>query len=372
LATKGYTAEVERAYARALELCQSAGEIPQLFPVLRGLSSFHGLRTEFGKGVELGERILNLAERLDDIDMKVEGHLVLGYNLGFHKDIQIGLEHLEKGIALYDPNRPRTQRLVLGGNPGVIGLAVSGLLLWMIGFPDRARTRASDAIALARKLDHPFSIAYAHFHSGLLHHWLGNFEIAEARAREVVELAEEYEFVIWSAVGWCLRGAAMVQLGSTGDGLSLIGQGMNVYRGLKTPPVFWPMLLYLHAEACGAASRPADGLPLLNEAMEIASASTSRLLASEFLSLKGDLLLALSPDNAAEAESWFQGAVTNAQQVNASMLELRAAMRLCRLWQQQRKTVEAARLLGDAYAKITEGFSTVDLKQARGLLADLS
>ena len=81
LATKGYTEEVEQAYARALELCQSAGEIPQLFPVLRGLSSFYILRNELEKGAQMGERILSLAEHLDDVDMKVEGHLVLGYNL---------------------------------------------------------------------------------------------------------------------------------------------------------------------------------------------------------------------------------------------------------------------------------------------------
>ena len=94
LASKGYTEEVEQAYARALELCTSVGEIPQLFPVLRGLASFYVLRSEFAKGVQIGERILELAERLDDVDMRVEGHLVLGENIG-------SLDHVHRRVGTF-------------------------------------------------------------------------------------------------------------------------------------------------------------------------------------------------------------------------------------------------------------------------------
>jgi len=372
LATKGYTEEVEQAYERALELCESAGEIPQLFSVLRGLASFYILRTEYGKAIQMGERILNLAELLDDMDMRVEGHMVLGYNLAFLNDPQIGLEHLEKAIALYDPGRPRVRRLGFGTNPGVVSLTVSGLFLWMMGYPDRARKHAADAIMLAQKMDHPYSITYAQFHNGLLNLWLRNVESAKECGQAVLELAEEHGFQIWSAVGTCLRGAALVGMGSTEKGLALIEEGMNAYRGLKTPPVFWPMLLYLCAGAYGAASRPEDGLLMVNEAIEIAAAGTGRTLASEFFVLQGELLLALSPANVAEAESCYQQAVSNAQEVHASMLELRAAMRLSRLWHEQGNTERARKLLSDAYTKITEGFTTADLQEAKALLTELS
>jgi predicted ATPase len=371
-ATKGYTEEIERAYARALELCESAGEIPQLFPVLRGLASFYMLRTEYEKALQLGERILHLAERLGDIDMKVEGQIILGYNLAFRTEPQIGLDHLEKAIALYDPRRQRVRRLGLGTNPGVISLTVSALFLWMIGYPARARKRAADAIALARKMNHPYSITYAQFHNGLLNLWLGNVESTQESALVVLELAEEYGFHIWSALGSCLLGAALVSMGSIDKGLALIDQGMNAYRGLKTPPVFWPLLLHLCAGAYGAASRPEDGLRLLNEAMDIASAGSAKTIASEIFILKGDLLLALSSDNTVEAASWYQQAVNNAQEVHTPMLELRAAMRLSRLWQEQGSKEQARKLLSDAYTKITEGFTTADLKEASALLADLS
>ena len=373
LATKGYTEEVEQAYARALELCTSVGEIPQLFPVLRGLASFYVLRSEFAKGVQIGERILELAERLDDVDMLVEGHLVLGENIASLDNAHLGLEHLEKAIAAFDPKRQRVRRLGFGSNPGVVALNVSALFLWTIGFPERARKRAGEALALAHKLEHPFSLCYALFHHGVLNLWLGNAQAAQASGRALMDLAAKHDFQIWSAVAACLRGAAMVGTGAINEGLALIEPGMTEYRNLKTPPVFWPLLLCWHAGAYGAAARPADGLPLVNEALQIGlSFGPGKSFAPEVLGLKGELLLALDPNNAAEAEPLFQLAVNFAQEVNAPMLELRAALKLSRLWQAQGKTEQARELLSAAYAKMTEGFTLPDLMQAQALLKELA
>src|SRR5436190_5848263 len=169
LALKGYTQEVEEAYTRALELCEGKGEIPELLPVLRGLSSFYIYRAEFEKGARLGEQILSLAERYDDASARVEGHLVLGANLALLSRLQSGMDHLEKGIAAYDPERHAPGRFQLGNNPGVVCFTTSALVLWMLGFPDRARDRADDAIDLSKRLHHPSSIAYAQFHAGLIH-----------------------------------------------------------------------------------------------------------------------------------------------------------------------------------------------------------
>jgi hypothetical protein len=313
-----------------------------------------------------------LAERLDDADMRVEGHLMVGTAIAWVTDVHAGLEHLEKAIAGFDPNRKRARRFGFGANPGVVGLTVSGLLLWMIGYPERASRRLNDSLALARRLEHPFSICYALHHCGLLHLWLGNRETARDRAREQVDLAEEHGFPIWSAVGSCVRGAAVAGMGSTDEGLALIESGMNVYHGLHSPPVFWPMLLQLQAGAYGAASRPADGLPLLNDAIRIAMASSGKLLAPEFLGLKGDLLLAISPENAPEAEGWLEQAVKIAQEVQAPMLELRAALSLARLWRAQGQQEAARDLLAGAHAKLTEGFALPDLLQAQALLAELA
>ncbi len=372
LAIKGYTPEVELAYTRALELCEREGEIPQLFPVLRGLSSYYQAGADFEKAVRMGERILSLAEHLDDADMRVEARLVIGSNLGSLDQLGPGLDHLEKGIAAYDSHRPRSRRLGLGANPGVVCLMASALFLWMAGFPNRARERAQDGIALARMLDHPYSLSYALFHAGLLHFWLYEPEIAKANAQALLDVADEHGFQVWSAVGACLNGVALAATGSPEEGLPLIHRGVQAYQGLVSPPVFFPLLLLLEANARGLANRPAEGLELLNQAIEIASPHYGKSFRAEFYRLKGDLLLAMSKANSAEAQFWYQQALNMAREVTAPMLELRAALRLSAAWREQGKAEEAHKCLSEAYAKLTEGFETADLKEARALLQYLA
>ena len=239
LALKGYTQEVEDAYTRALTLCEGEGEVPQLLPVLRGLSSLYIYRAEFEKGARTGEQILSLAERYDDASARVEGHLVLGACLALLNRLQAGMDHLEQGIALYDPEHHGSGRFQLGNNPGVVCFTTSALVLWMLGYPDRARGRASDSVGLATRLNHPSSMAYAHFHAGLIHLWTREAEAAHDCAQAVLDIAEEHEFQIWRAVGSCLRGAAMAGMGSNGS-------------GFETSPIV-PILIALALCAFGAA-----------------------------------------------------------------------------------------------------------------------
>ena len=367
LTTRGFTSQVEQAYQRALELCERAGEIPQLFPVLRGLAVFYVMISGDEKGLQIGKRIMELAERLDDADMRIEGHLVLGETL-MGADVRTGLEHLEKVIAAIDPKDAHMRRLGSSSNPGVIALNVSALLLWALGFPERARQRSSQAVALAQKLDHPFNKSYALFHYSILNYWMGDFQAAQSSALTLMDLAAEYDFQIWSTAAACVSGAAMVGKGEIEAGIARIEPAMLIYRGLKTPPVFLPLLLGLQAGAYLAAGRPADGLPLNDEAIKMGLASSNQIFAPEALGLKGDLLLALNPDNAAEAEGLFQLALNIAREVKLPMFELRAALKLSRLWQSQNKIQAARELLQAAYAKITEGFNTPDMIRAQMLL----
>jgi predicted ATPase len=73
-----------------------------------------------------------------------------------------------------------------------------------------------------------------------------------------------------------------------------------------------------------------------------------------------------------EAETCFQQALTVARRQQARSLELRAAMSLSRLWQQQGKRAEACALLAPIYGWFTEGFDTADLQDARALLTAFS
>ena len=367
LAVRGYTPEVEEAYARALEPLEGHPEVPQLFPVLRGLASVYSYRAEFEKGARVGREILRLAEHQDDRSMLVDGHLVLGSNLAFLGDLHGGVEHLDQGIACFESERRSFPRFRLGHNPGIACFTTSAFLLWMLGFPDRALERADAAVRWGVELEHPFTMAFALFHCGFLHLWRREPELLRDRAVAVLDVAEDHDFKIWGAAGTCLLGAADTAAGRHDEGLAQIAQGMDLYQGLKTPPVFWPLLLYIRAGACARAGRVAEGLELIDDAIEIAS--PGRTLLPEFHVLRGDLLSAGATGDPAAAEASFQRALDGARELDMRMLQLRAATRLCRLAPDRPDAEERRRALSAVHGTFTEGFGTADLVEAEELLA---
>src|SRR5262249_17889283 len=155
MASEGFTPETERAYERALELCEAQGELPQLLPVLRGLSTYYIYRAEFETAGRLGEQLLALGERFDDARARVEGHLLVGASDSMLARFESSLEHLELALAAYEVAPRRVERFEAGNDPGVVTHLVDAMVLWMKGFPDRSREQAYEAIALAERLHHP-------------------------------------------------------------------------------------------------------------------------------------------------------------------------------------------------------------------------
>src|SRR5829696_4245780 len=366
MAIHGYTQEVEEAYGRALDVFEGRPEIRQLFPVLRGLASFYNYRAEFEKGAQVGREILLLAHAEDDPSMRVDGHLVLGSSIALQRDLHGGLDHLEKAMSYFESAGFRSRRFGLGNNPGVASFTVSSLVLWMLGFPDRAGERANRAVNLAVDLGHPATLAYALFHSGFLHLWRRELGIVHDRAAQTLQVADEHDLQIWKALGKCLLGAAKTGIGRPGDGLAQIQEGLDLYHGLKTPPVFWPLILYVQAGAYARSGKAAEGLGMIEEAIAIAGSELALL--PELYLLKGQLLLALPDAGKAAAEQWLQRAFDMAKDLDARMPQLRAAVGLCRLWRDQGNAGEGSRLLRAIRETFTEGFATADLREANELL----
>jgi predicted ATPase/class 3 adenylate cyclase len=366
MATKGYTPEVEEVYARTLELFEGR-QVPELFPVLRNLANFYGFRGEFDKAARMARVILRLGSEQQDAGMLVDGHLFMGTNLGFVDDLHAGLAHLDKAIGYYRSQPSPAGRYRLGNNPGVVCLTTSAFLLWMLGHPDRGLQRANQAIDLATGLDHPFTLAYGLFHAGYLHLWRREAELVRDRAERLLRLVDEHEFPIWRALGTCLLGAADTAMGQVSEGVARVRQGIDLYQGLKTPPVFWPTLRALEAGAHARAGRAEEGLAMVDEALEIAGRGSGTTMVPEFQLLKGDLLLALGQGDGGGPESWFRRAFDLARRLDARMTQLRAAVRLCRLGPDRDAGTAAARLRA-VYDTFTEGFATADLVEARALL----
>ena len=148
--------------------------------------------------------------------------------------------------------------------------------------------------------------------------------------------------------------------GKHGEGAALSCLGFNPSLGLT------------EAEGYGEVRQPEEGLTVLVEALATVDNTGERNWEAELHRHKGDLLLMQQGQNVDEAEECFRQALDIARRQQAKSLELRAAMSLSRLWQQQGKQEEAHQLLAEIYGWFTEGFDTADLKEANVLLKELA
>ena len=147
-------------------------------------------------------------------------------------------------------------------------------------------------------------------------------------------------------------------------------QGLAAYRATGAE-VRRPYFLALLAETYGKTGQPSQGLSVLTEALTMVDKTAEGWWAAELHRLKGELLLRqASPTE--EVEGCFRQALEIARPQQAKSLELRAAMSLSRLWQQQGKRAAAHELLAPIYGWFTEGFDTADLQEAKALLEELS
>jgi len=297
--------------------------------------------------------------------------------------------HAEQGLALYDPQHHRAHAfLYTGHDPGVCGWSELTLALWLQGYPAQALHSSHKALALAHELTHPFSLAFALSLAAILHQLRQEGQAAQERAEAAITLSAEQGFSDWSAVGTILQGWALAEQGQGEEGIAQMRQGLAAYRATGAETLR-PYYLALLAEAYEKVGQVEEGLNILAEALSLVDKNGERMYEAELYRLKGQLTLqkfqvsgskfqvenssesgVRSPES--EAEECFLKALEVARRQQAKSLELRAAMSLARLWQQQDKKDEARQMLAEVYGWFTEGFDTRDLQEARALLAELS
>jgi predicted ATPase len=367
---------VEQAYARAQELCQQVGEAPQHFRVLWGLWRFYNNRAEYPRARALGEQLLRLAQQVHDAALLLEAHHALWATLVLIGEFAAAQAHLEQGRALYDPQQHHAHTWLYGGHdPGVCALFHAALSLWILGYPDQALQRLREALTLAQDLAHPPSLAPALDFATMLHQSRREHQATHERAEALMALATEQGFAMYVAQATIMRGWALVAQGQGAVGTAQMRQGLTAYQATGSERQR-PYYLALLAGAYGSLGQTAEGLSLLAEVLAPVDRPGEYGWAAELYRLQGELLLAQAgarqqvPE--AEAETWLQRALDVARRQEAKSLELRAAMSLARLWQEQGKRAEAHALLAPIYGWFTEGFDTADLQDAKALLEALA
>ena len=251
--------------------------------------------------------------------------------------------------------------------PGVRCLAFAANTLWCLGFPTQALQRNQEALAQAQALAHPHSLAFAQHYTAYLHHHRCEAPGVQTQAEILLTLATAQGLPFFVGCGTCWRGWALAMQGQGEAGLAQMHQGLAALLATGQT-LSRPLWLIMLAEAAGYAGQAEEGLRLLAEALAALEASGRGDMLAEAYRLQGELLLHQATPDASQAEACFQQALAIARHQQAKSWELRAAMSLSRLWQQQGKRNEARELLAPVYGWFTEGFDTADLQEARALL----
>ena len=330
IAAKGYAApETGRAYARARELCRQVGDFGRLSPLLFGQWVFHMVRAEHTAAQEIAEELLRSAEREGDAAGLVVGHRAAGIGSLWRGELVEAREHLERTLALYDPERHRPLASVYAYDPRLAGLAGLAFALFQLGYPEQAVARCREAVDDAERLSHPAGLAYALYHACMLDQVRRDIPGVRQRAAALVALAAEHGFALWQAMGVVFDGWALAEQGRAVEGIAQIEDGLGAYRATGAA-LFVPYFLALLGTTHGAAGRAAEGQRLLAEALDAGSASGERWFEAELHRLKGELLRLAGGDRAM-AEACFIRAMAVAREQSAKLWELRAATSLARL-----------------------------------------
>ena len=367
---RGYSnSETGRAYARARELCRQIGEAPQLFPVLFGLWEFYESTGQLDTAFEIGEQLISVAGQ--DESLQVVAHNVMGDHLTWAGSFVAAREHLEKGIALYDYERHRSNASQYGYDSGVACLGFAAIVLWHLGYPDQALRMSDDACALASKLSHPLNVAYAAGFAAWLHSLIGSIQSAEEHADKAIAISGQYDIAMFLAWGRLMKGWSLVGKGKIEEGMALASQGASEWRATGTLlATSW--CLGILAEGNLKAGRTEESRELLVRALDHVSLTGEHFYESELYRLRGESLLKLSTlDSPSDAEACFHQAIDAARKLQAKSLELRAVLSLARLWNEEGKREEARAILSEIYGWFSEGFDTADLKDARAMLDEL-
>ena len=373
MATRGYgDPEVEQNYTHAREVCQRVGEIPKLFPVLWGLSRVYNSRGKLQASRDLGEQLLNTAQRLQDPALLLEAHHTLWAILFTLGDLDAAQKHAEYGIANYNQQQHSHLASLYGGHdPGVCSRTHAARQLCLLGYPDQASQRGREAVALGQELAHPFSLAQAFYWLGWVQQQRGEMEAASMWIEGLSEIGMERGLPRFVTQADFLRSQLLLDQGRVEEGIvemkRAVGTRLERFAGREHSYYIASI-----GEALGRGGQIPAGISAVTDEIARAARVGESFYEAELYRIKGDLLLKLAAPDEEQAEGCFQKALEVARGQKAKSLELRAAMSLSRLWQRQGKKEEAQKLLAKIYGWFTEGFDTADLKAAKTLLEELS
>jgi class 3 adenylate cyclase len=362
-------AEASTGYQRAAELARRLGDDRDRFAATWGLwitiraksaSDHMRLRLQY-----LGEMV-EAAERTGDAELLLQAHHSSWSTRIWNGEFASASEHVRSGLALYDPERHRHHALMYGGHdPGVCGNGQGAVALWALGWPDRAVQSARESIVLGETLDHLPSLLHSLWFATSVYFLRRQAADVLACSARLLALGSEHGLKLYEAIGGVFHGWALIQQLDAQAGLAELRAAVATYA--TTAHVNLDLYRAILAEAELRAGNFEEGTAVLIQGER----STDEWWRAGYLRLRGDLLLRGPNDDRGAAERLYRQAISVAAGQQAKSLELRAATSLAMLLGEQGRRSEGYAVLAPVYGWFTEGFGTIDLKEAKALLGEL-
>ncbi len=380
LHVRGYAAPETRAAverARLLfEQAEALGEAPEdpllLFSVLYGLWVQN--LVDFNGDVmrELGAQFLGLAKAQSATAPLMIAHRQMGLSLLHTGDIADGRSHLEHAIALYDPTEHRhLATRFFGQDAGAAILSWRSIASWLLGYPDAALADAEQALKIARETQHLATLVYVINFSIWSYIRRGDYTTAATLADEYVPLQKQLGSSFWEAWGMMQRGCLWTLTGKASEAVRTIASGVEAMRSTGTT-MWMPLFLSYLSRANAEIDRFDEASTKISEAMTAVETTKEIWHEAELNRVAGEIALRAPQPDVAKAEVHFARALEVARQQQAKSWELRAAMSMARLLRAQGRRQPARDVLAPVHGWFTQGFETLDLRQAKLLLEELA
>jgi predicted ATPase len=240
----------------------------------------------------------------------------------------------------------------------------------VLGFRHAALADTDRALREAREIGQAATLMYALLVASMTYVVCGDHAQANAITDELIALTDQTGSLFWGAWGMMQRGCVSALTGKASDAVQMITSGITAFRSTGSTTDISFYLSYL-AEAHADLRQFDSATRCIGEAITVVETTKETWYEAEVNRIAGEIaLLSLEPD-VAKAEMYFERALAIARKQQAKSWELRAAMSMARLWRDQGKRPQARGLLASVYGWFTEGFDTLDLKEARALLDTL-
>jgi len=329
------------------------------------------MKGDLATTTEVAEEALAAAERTGDAFDLLSAHSVAAAPLLFQGHFARALQHLEQSIRLYNSSEHGSRARMVGLDRGVLARSYATWCHMYCGHPDRALVVSEEAIALAKRVGHPLSLAHALFFAGVVHGQRAEFDRTQERGEEVVVLAEQLGFPLYLGLGRVLRGWARVESEEGEAGIAEMQQALIELAGIGSG-VGAPFFLSTLAQGLRKVGRHDEALGAVALGVAQADRLGQHYYDADLYRLRAEILLDTDGNAVEQAEALVGQSLEIARRQEAKTFELRAATSLARLWQRQGKRDAARALLTPLYAWFTEGFATRDLQDAKALLDDLA